>query len=393
MKINIKKISLTMAKPICCLVVGLLIVQVSIVVTRDYSIHQIKKTLQYRNQLYINRSQAFSDYEIAVSDYANQHNTHNKKLLLAAYQDLNAELAKTAKTYGLDVKRWIDLYEVWALQSQEKIFTSPQVSSSSPRDTTFFSYEQLIEKAVTKAEQLYKNNALEEVLYPKPFLSRLASWFSIRKVQQMYHQQAKGLMPAAAKKLREEKIFNNQTPPLLNLKSLQSVAANIAYIQYGSRYAPFSVNSNSVSLCNRLKQSGSFNRNTANMLAICEIASQRLRVEAKASHKKYGQLSYLSYFKRDVAPLIPHYKEELKAKAQSNNIQVEFNACDPGMQPVVGFRDPRIDARVAAYEMNGFRYCWSYFRDRDSAYAQMQVFHKRMNRKNTVSHISQHMKL
>ncbi len=370
---NIKRIGIFTVKTLVGLVIALLVGQFVLIGMRYYSAHKIRNTLQYRSQLYMNRQMAFIRYEITVSDYVDHPNKNNKKALAQSFQALNANLDATEQVYGLVVKRWIDLYKIWALQSQQQILASPKTSNTAPWDYTLLSYEQLIEKAVKQGDQAYKDNALNTLLYPAPFARHTASRTAMKHVQTIYQQKAKALIPAAVKKMQQTTNPMNLMPLRVDLNSPQGIAENIAFIQYGSRFAPFVVKSKTDTLCATLRSMGSIDGKTNEALAVCAIAEKRLKTEAEMAKKRYGNLSYSAYFEQYVQPLIPKYKKALKAKSQSKRSLIVFNACDPSMKPVISFRDPQVDAQVAAYAIYGYRYCHTFFKDSDSTYGKMQV--------------------
>lgn len=358
----------------CALAIGILLMKLTMVRTRDHSSIKIQKKLAYRDTLYVNRQMAFVRYETAVSDYANHTDNDNKQALQQSLHVLNTQLNATTQEYGLAVKRWIDLYKVWDFQFEKKLLASPKLGKSAAWDYTLLSYEQLIEKAVSQGDQSYKNNALNTLLYPIPFANHTASRSTMKRVEAMYQKKAKALIPAAIEKMKKTINPIALMSPRLDLKSPKNVAENIAFIQYSSRYAPFFVKTKSETLCANLRRTRAFDNspNIDNALAVCEIAHQRLEKETKAAQKRYGHLRYATYFKEYVQPQIPTYKKILKTKSQSSNSRVVFNACDPSMQPVVNFRDPKIDAQVAAYEMYGYQYCHPYFKGNSGMYAQLQ---------------------
>lgn len=58
-----------------------------------------------------------------------------------------------------------------------------------------------------------------------------------------------------------------------------------------------------------------------------------------------------------------------------------YNSCSPKMQPVVGYRNPQVDARTAVYIMYGNTLCSSFFKDSGDKYSNYGMFINKMSLK------------
>ncbi|MCH9769594.1 MAG: hypothetical protein K0U12_01830 [Gammaproteobacteria bacterium] len=337
---------------------------------------KIQKQIVKQNHLDSQIINGFLNYETVVDKYITNQTDANKKALLSISQQLSHTLNKASHLYGLSVKRPIDLFQVWKFQFEKKLLKSPKAQKKRPWTLSLLSYQELIRKKINSAQQDYQNLAFNQLLFLSNNHINKPKSETVKKVKLLYQNKVKALMPAAIQWFKSQNDFTNCIPNLLDISSPESVARYTTFIQYRSRYCAFMAKSKANSFYQTLRLAPTTDDNKKRIndaLAVYRIAQQRMQQEIKSAQAKYGHLSYVDYFKKYVRPLIPKYRKVLRAKSQSENQRIVFSVCEPGIQPVVDFRNPKIDAKVAAYEMYGYQYCHSYFQGSDKTYQQLQV--------------------
>ena len=358
------------------IVKGVLIVYFFVACIMLYNGAQTGKTLNHQNDVIDAISTTFLNYEDVASKYIKQPNSHNKAGLMRASHRLDAHLNTVVQVYGLGVKKWTDLFRVWQFQFERRLLAKDFPKGDSERwMSSLMTYQLVIADKSSAIQQGYKNAVLNKLLYPYVSIGLLQTRHpnkkAFEKINTIYQTKAKALIPATMKQFIESPGFVKcMGPSSLDPNSPQDVADNIVFLQYLSRACSHPGYDGMGSLCKRSQETFRFSADNDedlnNMLAVCKIAEQRLHQEVTTAQEKYGELSYAQYFEKFVEPLIPQHQQALK------NAGAAYKACNPDQLPVVSFRDPNIDARIAAYEMYGYRYCHTYFDNDNSQFGQYQ---------------------
>ena len=146
--------------------------------------------------------------------------------------------------------------------------------------------------------------------------------------------------------------------PSIEPLSPELIAENITALEYQSRYCPALVKNNVMTLCAKLNRDFPFGDKAAEErfekgLTFCNIANERLGHEAQLANEKYASLTFDQYYDRYVKPLIPRNIKKLKERVIDNHL---IN-CKISNLPVVSFRNPEVDAYLAAFEIAGPEIC------------------------------------
>lgn len=318
--------------------------------------------IKEENTSYINLkmkiSKLFFNYEKALNNYGDAPTQANHDNLLAAGANLDAILSKASQMFGLNVKRPVALFKAW----QYRLETGALSLKGRDRwDLTLLTFQSLINEQIGESMQTFRNNAFDHLLYGPVGLS-LANPRIQAQVDTIYEKNAKTLMPQAIQALQNNTSSIGCLPPDNNLTNPKNIAEMVTYIQYQSRYCPQITDTEPYCTVVRNLPAVEEREDMLNhLLALCHIGEQRLQAEAKTAQEKYGQLTYSQYYQQYVAPLVPQQIEQFKKMVSSKNINDIFRACDPSYLPVVDFRDPVIDARIAAYEQISAKICHTYF--------------------------------
>ena len=83
----------------------------------------ISKQIDIQDNLSSDILVTFLNYETAVDEFEENSSKVNLAIFLMTQQKLNHLLFKASNTYGLGVKRWIDRFDVWQYQFNNKLVT------------------------------------------------------------------------------------------------------------------------------------------------------------------------------------------------------------------------------------------------------------------------------
>lgn len=304
----------------------------------------------------------FSQYEELLINYIKNPSRENREKWLAISSKFDLDLEKARDIFGLNVKRWCDLFLAWEHKLKHELSVSPNSIKNSSWHSELLHYFVKIKDQINISENDFKNHVADISIdgYFEPQKSDLKIKGTINK---LYLNQIKFLIPDEAEALHKRKEMIACMGPRGNISSPKEMASWIAFLQYQTRYCPFLTSSktNELGLCKTARatanQEGKDFQNK--ILVLCDITEDRLKEEQDDSINKYGALNYDEYFDKYVNPFIPRYLSELKNKI--NNKGDRFKVCDPTSLPVVNFRNPNIDAQLAAYAYVGPTLCQDYF--------------------------------
>ena len=321
-----------------------------------------------QNKVSFNASVLFLDYETAVNDYFKTPNQQTLDKMLNTGAKLDDTLNRASDLFGLNVKRWVDLFQVGQYYAEQKI---QQVPNNEKQKLwydnflgDFLNYQLRISKQIGVSKQDYNNVSRDVLLYGDFGLSK-ADPKTQERMDTIFNQKASQLLPQAIQDMKDHKGgLNSCMPSMSDLDNPKNMATMVAFIQYQTRYCAFMVQSKTESYCNTIRHLPPIDEKKQMLnesLAVCQIAEKRLQAEKEASIQKYGNLSYKDYFTKYVVPLVPKYTEMLQIQAKDKNFSIMRDACNPQSLPVVDFRDPDIDAQIAAYEIASPNACHAYF--------------------------------
>lgn len=337
--------------------------------------YSIIKDNDTQSSLSIALTGLFNDYEGSIENYKNHSSPQNHDQLIAQSKKLDDALNQASFIYGLNVKQSIDLFHAWQYRFQ----TNLRQNKEKNKKNTIWHLELLSYRAMINAQidksQLDDDLATRSLLlYGYHGLTK-ADPTTLEQMQALFEDKASTFLPSAIQTLKKRSSLSDCMFPS-DLTNPHQIAMAIAIIQYGSRYCPLlSVRSVANDLCQHYAQVPVDNENRSlisQTLALCDIGQERLKEEANAAYAKYGNLTYANYYQQFVSPLIPQKIEQIKQLANSQSGTDRVNACDPRFLPVVNFRDPDVDARVAAFEQESTKLCHSYYSSGNDEFAKLQ---------------------
>lgn len=304
------------------------------------------------------KSLLFSNLANAVTKFIDDPSEKNKAKLLQQQSDLNHALNKTLNFYGYNVARLIKMYQVWQHLSIEKILKTPNKGVGAKWVLVNMQYQIVILNAISKSYEKFQLSVYSSLLY-KSYNYNAADKKTLDKMRALYKSKIKPLMSSAVENLKNNASVFTCVPKLVSTWSPDKLAANIAVIQYGSRYCPRFTTVRANEWCNRVKLLPEVDSKKSALqisLATCAIAKDRMKKDMELSNQKYGGLSYIEYYNKNVLPLIPKYHKLLAQKVKTDYL----TACELRSLPIVNYRDPGVDAQIAAFVQYGPTLCQKY---------------------------------
>jgi hypothetical protein len=319
--------------------------------------HALKRAVNdqaVRNELQYNITSLFINYENALDDSISAPTTQNRNRFFKLSQDLDQLLDSASMTFGLNVRRQVNLFKAW----QYQLNNAPTLQGKIKLQQQFLSHNDAINKSLTTAMQDFNNKLLYTLLHNVNYgMKKIPR--SVQSEMNKVYIQSEPLIPAAVLSLKNRSTIMSCVPPNEDLKNPKKLANMIAALQYYSRYCAFLVQA-STEFCNTITTLLVLKDNEndiAQTLAACQFAGQRLDIERQDALQKYGAYSYDAYINKFVVPLIPQYIAQLKNQVNSKSLRIRTEVCMLDNLPVVDFRNPDVDAQVFAFEQAGPSLC------------------------------------
>lgn len=304
--------------------------------------------------------------EGAITNYVKTPTTVHWHAVTTANQRLQTLLNRIGPVFGLRAARAANAFRIMTYYLIMHLKGNASVFVNNYWDSVFMAYYMHLDNVITSAITDFQQQAYQRLLHPLMVSKPSLNSHVLVTLTAAVHRQAK-LLPSI-----KQDLFRLPSPGQKDCldyvwqtlgKQGQHAATRLSFLQYYSRACAGFVEKPSLNFCYGPMHPMRYEKTDPDRVAMCHLAQQRLTSEATLATQRYGHLTFVQYYRQFVRPLLPAAVHRLLEHARNN---LASPLCDRNQLPVVNFRDPTTDARVAAFMLVGNAVCHDNYPDPSS---------------------------
>lgn len=290
------------------------------------------------------------NYESALNDLVKSPSNEGvKNKYVKAKTTLNTKLNDVVSVYGLRAKRAVDLFHIWQYNIEKKV-SNDNIRKDSFFELGYYKYYKYVTDVLSKDDSDFNDEYMSVVLSLGLSPRQKADDTIVMKIMQIYRDN-KALLNKFKVKYKWPIGRGTLTQCMgdydLDFSDKKSILSALAFNVELTRACPFLAKNTYLTKRETLLNIPyHFVENKERLklkIAITTAANNIFKDLKNEANKKYGTLTFKEYYEKHVIPRLS------KAKERIHLVIPGYKACNPDDLPVVGWRDPEIDAFMTVF--------------------------------------------